>query len=114
MENKLDNIKIGERIRSIREEMSLSREKFSEIIDISEVFLGQIERGESSLSLKTLASIISYTGASSDYILFGDDNKNSTKKKIDKILNLSSEETIEFIYSIINDVYKYNKKIKTD
>ena len=49
-----DNILVGERIRSIRESYNMSREKFSEIIDISEVFLGQIERGERSLSIKTL------------------------------------------------------------
>ena len=37
-----DNIIIGERIRKIREELKMSREKFSEMIDISDVFLGQI------------------------------------------------------------------------
>ena len=51
MDYKLNNIEIGERIRSIRENMLMSREKFSEMVDISEVFLGQIERGECSLSL---------------------------------------------------------------
>ena len=45
MDYKLNNVEIGERIRTIRESMSMSREKFSEMIDISEVFLGQIERG---------------------------------------------------------------------
>ena len=114
MDNRLDNIKIGERIRSIRENMSLSREKFSEMIDISEVFLDQIERGECSLSLKTLANIIAFSGASSDFILFGDESKNSVEKKIDRILSKASDETVEFIYTIINEIYKYNKKIKND
>lgn len=49
MDYKLNNIEIGNRIRSIRENMFMSREKFSEMIDISEVFLGQIERGEGCL-----------------------------------------------------------------
>ena len=43
---KSENILVGERIRSIRESYNMSREKFSEIIDVSEVFLGQIERGK--------------------------------------------------------------------
>ena len=53
-----DNIIIGERIRKIREELKMSREKFSEMIDISDVFLGQIERGERSLSTKTLVKLL--------------------------------------------------------
>ena len=80
--NKEENILIGERIREIREGMDLTQNKFSEMIDISEVFLGQIERGERSLSLKTLKKIISCTGSSADYILFGidDDIIKDTKK----------------------------------
>ena len=34
MRNNLNNMEIGERIRSIREGMFMSREKFSEMIDI--------------------------------------------------------------------------------
>lgn len=109
MDNNLDNIAVGERIRSIREKMSMSREKFSEAINISEVFLGQIERGESSLSLKTLTSIISFTGASSDYILFGDEKNNSKISKIVKILLNSSDKTIDLVYNIVNDIYFFNK-----
>ena len=109
MDNILDNIAVGERIRAIREKMSMSREKFSEAINISEVFLGQIERGESSLSLKTLTSIISFTGASSDYILFGDEKNNSKISKIVKILLNSSDKTIDLVYNIVNDVYYFNK-----
>ena len=52
-----DNIEIGERIRKFRNKFNMTREKFSEMIDISEVFLRQIERGERSLSIKTLRKI---------------------------------------------------------
>ena len=48
-----DNIEMGERIRKIREDLKMTREQFSEMIDISNVFLGQLERGERSLSVKT-------------------------------------------------------------
>ena len=112
MDYKLDNIEIGNRIRSIREDMMMSREKFSEMIDISEVFLGQIERGECSLSLKTLTSIIAYTGSSADFILYGTDEPNDYRKKIDKILKHCSDNTLEFIYNLIHDVHKFNKSIK--
>ena len=73
-----NNLEVGDRIRQIRKELHMNRESFSEMIDISDVFLGQIERGERSLSLKTLCKIVKYTGISTDYILFGN-NKNNTK-----------------------------------
>ena len=52
-----DNLEIGSRIRNIRESMKLSRNTFSEKINISEVFLSQVERGEKSISLKTLINM---------------------------------------------------------
>ena len=63
-----DNIIIGERIRKIRENLKMNRENFSEMIDISDVFLGQLERGERSLSTKTLKKIVKFTGVSADFI----------------------------------------------
>ena len=80
----------------------MNREKFSEMIDISDVFLGQIERGERSLSLKTLCKIVSFTGSSTDYILFGNTSNNSMIDKINRILSKSSETNIKYFYEIIN------------
>lgn len=114
MENKINNIAIGDRIRSLRENMFMSREKFSEMIDISEVFLGQIERGESSLSIKTLLSIVAFTGSSTDYILLGDDTENNYVKKINRILKHSSEDTQELIYNMIHDIHKFTKNINSE
>ena len=107
-----ENILVGERIRSIRENMQLTREKFSEMIDVSEVFLGQIERGERSLSLKTLKKIVFYTGASSDYILFGKVDYNDKSSKINRILNNCSEELRVYFYDLITCSFKYLKGLK--
>lgn len=97
-----NNLEFGERIRGIREGLKMNRERFSEMIDVSDVFLGQIERGERSLSLKTLCRIVSFTGISTDFILFGNTDNNSTIHKIDRILAKSSEANIEYFYEIIN------------
>ena len=113
MENKLpNNLEVGERIRKIREELLLNIEKFSEAIDISDVFLGQIERGERSLSLKTLCKIVSFTGTSTDYILLGNDSNNNTQDKINRILNKSSDSAIEYIYKLIISSSIYLKDIE--
>lgn len=103
MEEKIpNNLEVGERIRSIREGLKMNRERFSEMIDVSDVFLGQIERGERSLSLKTLCRIVSFTGVSTDFILFGNTTTNSTIHKIDRILARSSDANIEYFYELIN------------
>lgn len=105
----LNNIDIGERIRGIRKELNLSREKFSEMIDISDVFLGQIERGERSLSVKTLSKIVEFTASSTDYILFGNKDNNTTCNKINKLLNKCSDNELNYIYNIIKCSYSFFK-----
>lgn len=105
-----DNIEVGERIREIRGQFHMSREKFSEMIDISNVFLGQIERGERSLTLKVLNKLVDFTGFSADYILYGNEKNNSFISKINKMLNRCSDETLEYIYNMIHSTFCFFKK----
>ena len=111
-----DDINTGERLRGIRESMKMNREEFSEKIDITDSFLGQIERGERALSVKTLRKVVKYTGVSADYLLFGKDTNNETIQKINNILTVNSAETSDFIYHIVmysNDFCKkLNKELK--
>ena len=113
MQFKQEDIDIGERLRGIRESMKMNREDFSEKIDITDSFLGQIERGERALSVKTLRKVVKYTGISADYLLFGKNTNNSTLQKINNILSSNSETTSDFIYHIIlysNDFCKKFEK----
>ena len=105
-----DSIIIGERIRKIREDLKMNRERFSEMIDISDVFLGQIERGERSLSTKTLVKIVKFTGVSADFILFGNEESNNTLAKINRILNKCSNDFLNYIYDLIHTTFNYVKK----
>ena len=106
-----EDIEIGERLRGIRESMHMTREKFSEKIDITDSFLGQIERGERSLSVKTLKKVVKYTGVSADYLLFG--NKS---KKIGR--NFYERKVVKKLNNFLNGKWKknkekrYNEKIK--
>ena len=109
-----DNIDIGERLRGIREGMHMTREEFSERIDITDSFLGQIERGERSLSVKTLRKVVKYTGVSADYLLFGKNSNNETIQKINNILALNSETTSDFIYHIVLCSSDFCKKLSED
>ena len=109
-----DDISTGERLRGIRENMKMNREEFSEKIDITDSFLGQIERGERALSVKTLRKVVRYTGISADYLLFGSNNNNSTIQKINNILSSNSETTSDFIYHIILYSNDFCKKYTND
>ena len=59
MTNKFDNInkKIGIRIRIERVKRQWSQSKLAEVADLSETYIGNVERGESSPSIDTLAKI---------------------------------------------------------
>ena len=105
-----DSIIIGERVRKIREDLKMNRERFSEMSDISDVFLGQIERGERSLSTKTLVKIVKFTGVSADFILFGNEESNNTLAKINRILNKCSNDFLNYIYDLIHTTFNYVKK----
>lgn len=108
----ISSLEVGNRIRNIRENMHLNRDKFSEMLDISEVFLGQIERGERSVSIKTLTKLVKATGLSADYILFGNLSDNQISKKVENLLNALPDDVQEYIYEITR--FTYNHFNKTD
>lgn len=85
--------KIGKRIKSIREQMKLTKEDFAKAIGISGQYLGIIERGGSCLSVEKLKVLCDFTNLSADYILFGKDKDvvNNTKE----LLSNFTEEQIE-------------------
>ena len=82
------------------------------MIDISDVFLGQIERGERSLSTKTLVKVVKFTGISADFILFGNDSSNNTISKINRILNKCSDSVLDYIYNLIRSTFYFVKNVK--
>ena len=67
----LDLKGIGVRIRFQRENLNLSRERFAEIVGLSTFYIGQIERGDRSMSLETLIKVSNTLNISTDYILQG-------------------------------------------
>lgn len=72
MKNSIDNKGIGQRIRCERERFDLSREEFAELINLSDYYIGQLERGERQMSLPTMVSMAKHLHISLDYLIFGD------------------------------------------
>lgn len=105
-----NNLEIGVRIRAIREGLCMSRNVFSEKVDISESYLAQLENGSKSLGTKALMSISEYTGYSADYILFGKDSENDYVKKIIRIVNVLPEEYLRLVYEMVRSIKAFAKK----
>lgn len=69
--NKSQRIEVGARIKSLRLERKLTREKFAFEANISDKFLYEIESGKKGFSATTLANISEAFNVSMDYIMTG-------------------------------------------
>ena len=62
---------IGKRIRKRRLELGLTQEALAEQIDVTDTYIGAIERSTSKCSIETLASLARVLDLNMDYLLFG-------------------------------------------
>lgn len=67
------NANVGARVRKVREAHQMSREQFGKLCSISDSFLAAVERGEKSITSKTLYNISANAHVSVDYLIFGDE-----------------------------------------
>lgn len=86
---KIDNKAVGKRIREERQKFGLSREEFAEILELSDYYIGQLERGERQMSLSVLAKIVNCLHVSIDYLIWG-----KTTNRLDYV-----SETCNFCYT---------------
>ena len=89
MEQELDYIAIGDRIRKYRELSRMTQEQLSESCSLSTGYLGHLERGTRSPSLETLVKISQILRVSLDDLVFG---KTEINNNMIKILALTLEE----------------------
>lgn len=60
---------LGRRIREERLKLNLTQEKLAEDVNLSMAYIGQIERGERSLTLDNLVAVANRLGVTVDYLL---------------------------------------------
>ena len=89
MEQELDYIAIGDRIRKYRELSRMTQEQLSESCSLSTGYIGHLERGTRSPSLETLVKISQILRVSLDDLVFG---KTEINNNMIKILALTVEE----------------------
>lgn len=65
----MDYVALGQRIRQERLKLNLTQEKLAEDVGLSTTYIGQVERGERSLTLGKLVLIVNRFGVTVDYLL---------------------------------------------
>ncbi len=97
-ENKI----FGKKIRSLREEQKISREKLAELANISTQFLADIETGKKGMSVVTLKKLCNALHVSSDYIIF--DKESAYRSNIEAMIGSlpkSKQEDFERVVQMI-------------
>ena len=67
------NMDVGRRINEARKSRCYSREKLSELADVSVQFIADIEKGRKSMTIPTLRRIAAALNITTDYIVNGCD-----------------------------------------
>ena len=109
----LEKLLIGIRIRDVREKIfHETRANFAERCGLKESHVGQIERGEILVSLRSLDRIASATGIDVDYFLYGKgSNKNlDIRKNIDIYLNRSTKDELKMYFKFMSTIKSFLHK----
>ncbi|MBZ9634343.1 helix-turn-helix domain-containing protein [Clostridium sp. FP1] len=101
MNNEINYVEIGNRIRLERETFDMTREKLAELLNLSPYFLGQIERGERKMSVSTLINISECLHISIDYLFFEQAHINTNNNVLHSLINKCSEKEVNIIESLI-------------
>ena len=110
---------IGNRLRKFRYSMDLTQEKLGEKADLHYSYIGQVERGDKTPSLKALIKIADALNISLEELIQDEkieaELKNNIKlKNINKLLINRNEKELELIYNFLKEVLVLIDSVKTD
>jgi len=91
-EKKEINIQIGNALRIARERAGLTQEQFGEIVSLGTKNVSDIERGVAGITISTLKRICENLHIPSDFIIFGDQNKNDAAYLTERLERLSPQQ----------------------
>lgn len=78
----MDFVEMGKRIKIKRLELKLTQERLAELTNLTDTYIGAIERATSKCSLETIVKIAKALDLDMNYLLFG-----ITAKNIDSIFS---------------------------
>lgn len=108
----MDNKKLGERIRAERLRLNLTQVQLAEAIDISDTYMGAIERGERSLTLDTLVRLVNRLGVTVDYMLADSvsDTDSNIMAQFRQIIDCQPLERKQMAINVLRTIFAYFEK----
>ena len=105
----MDYMRLGERIREERLKLGLTQAKLAEDIDISDTYMGAIERGERSLTLDTLVRLVNRLGVTIDYLLADSvsDNDTNIVNQFRQITDGQPLERKQMALNVLRTIFSY-------
>ena len=99
----IDYKMIGSRIRQARLHKGITQEYLSELIDVTPAFVGHIERGERSVSLKTILKLAMVLNVSTDF-LFNMENTTEDNEITNALIQMINHRPIETKQAVLDIV----------
>lgn len=93
---------IGERVRSQREFLGLTRDELAELLGVSVNFCSDIELGKKGMSLETLVKTAQALNVSADFIVLGKSESNDMHS-ITTLIESCDKNSLEYLHRIIRD-----------
>ncbi len=108
----MDYKRLGKRIREERRRLNLTQAQMAEDIDISDTYMGAIERGERSLTLDTLVRLVNRLGVSVDYMLSDSvtDNDANIIEQFRQITDCQPLERKQMAINVLRTIFSYFDK----
>ena len=105
----MDYKRLGERIREERLRLHLTQAQLAEAIDISDTYMGAIERGERSLTLDTLVRLVNRLGVTVDYLLtdFVSDSDSNIMEQFKQIIDNQPMERKQMAINVLRTIFAY-------
>lgn len=101
--------RLGKRIREERQRLNLTQAQLAEDIDISDTYMGAIERGERSLTLDTLVRLVNRLGVTVDYMLSDSvsDNDSNIINQFKQIIDCQPLERKQMAINVLRAIFSY-------
>ena len=108
----MDYKRLGKRIREERHRLNLTQAQLAEDIDISDTYMGAIERGERSLTLDTLVRLVNRHGVSVDYMLSDSvtDSDTNILEQFRQITDCQPLERKQMAINVLRTIFSYFDK----
>lgn len=105
----MDYKRLGKRIREERQRLHLTQAKLAEDIDISDTYMGAIERGERSLTLDTLVRLVNRLGVTVDYMLSDSvsDNDENIMEQFKQITDNQPLERKQLAIKVLRTIFSH-------